>query len=829
VRDFDYTPATDFLESFFHGAEHAIEIRALSNSGGAKPLLGGTPDLIRAHCSTWDKPGWGVFFGCCTRIRGRPTGSRADLAELVALHVDIDAYKHGFSKEEIVAALKSCPIPPTVIVDSGGGIHAYWLLREPLDVRLPADGPDTIKEDVDAVLRQLAGVFAGDPAVCEIARVMRLVGTHNTKDGTLRPVVLLDASGPRYELSDLQATLDWLGPVLRAPEATDAASEPVETNPYLEAAKRYAFKPSIDVEQRLATMAYQAEGPASVNATQRDVSASMVSKGHGDEEILELLLTETRRAAWPHGERWNWKREETKIQRLISDWREKLAKIEASKPPPPPAPVRQLRGGSARPAEDPDGDASPEDVPKLSGYPLNDLGNAMRLILQHGTALRYVVGMGWHAWDKRRYCFDPAMVACRRLAHETARTMLLQAFDEPGRTKVLADRKKALVKFAVSSGDSKRISNMLSQAEPHLDVTADDLDRDPWALNCLSGTVDVRTGELRPHNQGDLLTKLIPVQYDPTAACPTWLRFLDEIFAGDDAMVAFVQRALGYTISGSTREQVIFILHGGGANGKSVLLEVIAALLADYASHCPSDTFTSNEIGGSGIPNDVARLAGARFVSIVETEHDKKLAEGLVKQATGGDRLTARFMRQEFFEFTPRFKIWLATNHKPRIRGTDNAIWRRIRLLPFNVTFVDREDAKAGQPIKDPDLKDKLLAELPGILNWAIEGCMAWLAEGGLKPPVAVNEATKEYRESQDIVAGFIDDRCNVDPGIECASGELYDAYKKWCTENGERTIPSSEFNASLTEKGYIPRKGTGGRRMRNGLNLRPIFDGQEA
>lgn len=475
--------------------------------------------------------------------------------------------------------------------------------------------------------------------------------------------------------------------------------------------------------------------------------------------------------------------------------------------------VVRLRGGHEPPEP-------PEQALNIFGHPLNDIGNAARLIAKHGAALRYVVGIGWHVWDGRRYEFDPATVAARRLAHATAREMLTHAFDMTTRGKGDEDRKKALVKFAVGSGNTSKINGMLSQAEPSLAVSTDDLDRDPWLLNCANGTLDLRTRELRPHSQDDLLTKLVPVPYKDGAACPTWTRVISEIFGGDTDMISYVQRAIGYSLTGLTTEQVVFIMHGSGSNGKSLMLEIIATILSDYASNCPSDTFVEQQRGG-GIPNDIARLVGSRFVSVVETEQDKKLAEALVKQATGGDRMTARFMRQEFFEFVPHFKLWMATNHKPRVRGTDNAIWRRIRLLPFLVTFADPDDAEEGQPIKDRGLKDVLMGELEGILKWMVDGCIAWQKDGLTKAPRAVMEATTEYRESQDATAGFIEECCHQSPGLQCAVGELYRAYRNWCAENGETTISSTAFGLALEEKGKPVTRGTGGRRYRKGLDLK--------
>ncbi len=821
----DYSASAEFLRNFFGPTtEHNVEIRSLPQEHGGgpnRPRFTRDAEIACEHLVKWDLPGRASYFGACTRVTGKASGSRADCAEMPGVWVDIDCEKQSFSKADAVSAALSLPMRPSLLIDSGGGIHGYWLLNEAMPV---LQGPLCDDESIIAVLRQLAGVLAGDPAVCDIARVMRLPGTSNFKYGEPRLCSLLEVSdfSIRYEFSDLVEMLDVQRPVLRSAATTLATIPDADNDPWLAVAKELAIWTPVDVQQRLRDMRYEGIGETAIHPTRCSVSSSLVAQGVEDDTIFEILLHATERAAGVVGSNWNWKREEKIIREEIRTARVKYAR-------PPKATVTNvvpLRGAAQAVAKIEEKDSPEEErdlAPRLAGYPLNDLGNAARLIASHGASLRYVVGIGWHAWDGRRYEFDPATVAARKLAHKTVRSMLLQAFDTKALTKEKAKARETVIKFAVGSGNTNKISGMLAQAEPHLACEADSLNSNQWLLNCLNGTLDLLSGDFRPHSQADLLTKLVPVEYDAGATCPIWEAFLLSIFGGSVEMVEFLRRALGYSLSGSTREQVIFILHGSGANGKSVLLDTIATLLNDYAAHCPTDTFTSND-RGSGIPNDVARLAGSRFVSIVETEHDKKLAEGLVKQATGGDRLTARFMRQEFFEFTPRFKIWLATNHKPRIRGTDNAIWRRILELPFNVTFVDKDVAKEGQPVKDLDLKEKLLVELPGILSWAVRGFIAW-SSVGLLPPVAVKEATKEYRDSQDIVASFIEERCNIDVGIECASGDLYNAYKKWCDENGERTISSGEFNSSLSEKGYFPRKGAQGRRIRRGLDLRHVYD----
>lgn len=453
----------------------------------------------------------------------------------------------------------------------------------------------------------------------------------------------------------------------------------------------------------------------------------------------------------------------------------------------------------------------------LASYDQNDIGNARRLLARHGEQMRYVVNVGWHAWDGKRWKRDDGDVAVRRFAHETAKAIFAE-------TAHVADRKAAehRAKWAISSGYTPRINGMLQQAEPHVALSADDLDTQAWAFNADNGTIDLQSGTLSPHDPRDLITKLAPVQYDPDAQCPIWEQFISEIFAGDQELVSFTQRALGYSLTGITREHVLFICHGSGSNGKSVLLETIAEILNDYSRQCPSDTFAAKD-KGSGMSNDIARLTGARLVSVVETDQERRLAEGLVKQATGGDRMAARYLHHEFFEFTPKFKLWLATNHKPVIRGTDHGIWRRIRLVPFLVTFQEAETAALGAPVKDDKLKEKLLTELPGILAWMVRGCIDW-QEIGLVPPDAVNAATTEYREQQDRLLGFLTDRCDEHSNYSCRFGDLYTGYKHWCADNGEQPISGKSFGDKLDEKGFAARKGAHGVRYRGGIDLKPEF-----
>jgi putative DNA primase/helicase len=300
---------------------------------------------------------------------------------------------------------------------------------------------------------------------------------------------------------------------------------------------------------------------------------------------------------------------------------------------------------------------------------------------------------------------------------------------------------------------------------------------------------------VRPHRREDLLTKVAPVRPDPAAACPVWEAFLARILP-DAPVRAFVRRAAGYSLTGLTTERVLFVLFGAGRNGKSTLLETLREVLGDYATVAPAELLLVKR--SEGIPNDLARLKGARFVTAAETDEGRRLAEGVVKQLTGGDTLTARFLHAEFFDFKPQFKVWLSTNHKPVIRGTDAGIWDRLRLIPFTVRIPDDE--------VDPGLPAKLRAEVAGIFNWLLAGLTEW-REQGLDPPEAVLAATDGYRQEMDVLGAFLDDACLEEPQVRATAKALYGAYSAWCERTGEQPENQRTFGMRLAERGYARRK----------------------
>lgn len=436
----------------------------------------------------------------------------------------------------------------------------------------------------------------------------------------------------------------------------------------------------------------------------------------------------------------------------------------------------------ARPGEDPPAEGEP--------LPLTDYGNSQRLVARYGHSLRYCHPWNkWLAWDGARWRLDDTG-AVWRCAKNTARGIFREAAEANNQ-----DLAKALGKHAVRSQGEARLAAMikLAESEPSIPVLPDHLDADPWLLCVQNGVLDLRTGELMDHDRDLLLTKIAPIAYDADARCPTWERFVQQVLGSNQPLIKFVQRAIGYSLTGSTRERVLFFLYGTGSNGKSTLIETIRTLMGDYAQRTPTETLLAKR--ENAIPNDVARLRGARFVSAVETEEGKRLAEALVKDLTGGDTIAARFMRGEWFDFKPSFKLWLGTNHKPVIKGTDNAIWNRIRLVPFTVTIPEDQ--------QDKDLLNKLRAELSGILTWAVEGCLAWQG-GSLGLPDEVRAATESYRAEQDVLAAFLQDSCVIDQHASVSAKALYEAYKRWCDDTGEHAASQRRVGSSLSERGLV-------------------------
>ena len=460
----------------------------------------------------------------------------------------------------------------------------------------------------------------------------------------------------------------------------------------------------------------------------------------------------------------------------------------------------------------------------LGRFNLTDVGNAQRLAYRHGSDLRYCgAWKSWLIWTGTRWQRDVSDEITRR-AKEVAKYILIQAAGEED-----DHEKKALVKHALQSESVGRIRAMIDLAASEkppsspIPITPSVLDKHPWLLNCENGTLDLRTGKLCTHQRNDLITKLVSVQYDPTATCPRWDQFLEKVLP-DKQVRAFLQRAVGYSLTADTRERAIFVLYGGGRNGKSTLQEIIAEVLGEYAGLIQVDRLLAKRTDQSGIPNDLANLAGTRYIRTRETEQDRRLAESVVKELAGGiDKIQARFLYGEWFEIEPTFKIWLSTNHRPVIRGTDNAIWDRIYLVPWNVRFWIPGKDPPGPPELQADtaLLEALRAELPGILAWAVRGCLDWQRQG-LGYPAAVRQATESYRRDMDVLAAFLDEMCDIGASYGVSARDLYGGYKQWRIDAGESAETQRSFGMRLAERGFSHKRGTGGAYVWQGLILKP-------
>ncbi len=431
------------------------------------------------------------------------------------------------------------------------------------------------------------------------------------------------------------------------------------------------------------------------------------------------------------------------------------------------------------------------DAPVRGPRPLTETGNAERLVDMFGGDLRWCSSLGWLAWDGRRWARDDRRRAYS-MAKETVRQIYREAADSDSE-----DVRKELSKWAHKSETRAAREAMvaLAASEPGIAIGVADLDADPWLLNVANGVVDLRTGLLRPHDRNDLMSKIAAVPYLSGAAAPTWEKALERVLPDPDVR-AFVQRFFGYAATGAIREHVLVIFYGTGANGKSTVVETIKHALGDYAIQTNPALLMAKS--NDTHPTERATLLSRRLAICSETEEGRALAEVMVKQLTGGDSINARYMRCDEFTFSPTHKLVMSTNHKPRVRGTDLGIWRRLQLVPFVVTIPEEE--------RDPVLLENLKGEASGILRWVVDGCLAW-QRSGLQPPDAVKAATDDYRRDEDVLAQFVADRCYVSPGksetVRVKAGDLYKAYRDWCEATGTREMSQRNFGSAMTERGF--------------------------
>ena len=418
-------------------------------------------------------------------------------------------------------------------------------------------------------------------------------------------------------------------------------------------------------------------------------------------------------------------------------------------------------------------------------YSHDDTGNADRFTDMFGETIRYsYIDKGWYFYNNKKWGFDNSG-SVKGLTDKVLKEMKIERSlceDE--------DEEKAFDKHLKYTRNNKGKTNMIKESEHRLAILPSEMDMSKETFNCFNGILNLKTGRIEGHDSKQYLSRMSNVEYTDKIDAPQWHEFLDQIFAGDKDLIRYIQKAVGYSMTGSTREQCAFFCYGNGRNGKSTFLEVINEIMGDYATNIQPETImVQGQRGGAN--SDIARLKGARFVTTVEPDEGMRLKEGLIKQLTGGDKVTARHLYGKEFEFEPEFKLWMGTNHKPIIRGRDLGIWRRMHLIPFTVQIPEDK--------VDKGLKYKLRKELPGILKWAVDGCMIWQREG-LDMPAAVSNAVNEYKNEMDVISAFLGECTLKGPG-ETRSSELYSAYTDWADENNEYKMSSRKFGLELTQR----------------------------
>lgn len=726
-------------------------------------------ELVRLN-----RQGRNIWAGICPR--NKPKGTTSDDVDLSRVlfadfdHTTVDDARNRWDAAGLPA--------PSMTINSGHGAHLFLRLAEPIDVQQ------------FRVLQIRLAKKVGSDELKDAARVLRLPGLLNQKPPTC-PAMMIDFDPAlRYELADLHTIL---------PDDGIASSNPATvTRPFNPPAGAPADDRQTEKKRRKGDLGALIQAVAYV----RRIDGSKILPGNRDATLHKTACFLVRDLALDDAEA-----------------RPLLVRLNESFPNPHPesvidknletarryarnAPGCKLPASSCEVPDEPDVDRvevdDEDDVPAtVSGetFPrghramLTELGNAERLAYRHGKDIRHSEALGWLVWDGVRWKRDDDREIVRRMI-DTARSIWREAAAEHD-----ADRAKLIGKHAATSQSKHQIEAAinLARALPGVAVKPDAFDADPMLLNVANGVIDLKTGALRPHRREDMMTRFAPVAFDPRAACPTFDRFMMRIIPDSDTRL-FIQRAVGYTLTGDVMERCLFIGWGGGNNGKSTFINCLRDMLGDYAMQTPIETLMQRK-GDAGIPNDVARLAGARMVAASEGEDGQRLAESKIKHLTGGtDAIPARYLHREFFEFVPRFKLWLGTNHKPIITGTDDAIWNRIRLIPFTERIPDAEI--------DRNLPDKLRAELSGVLRWAVQGCLMWKG-CGLAPPTNVKSATEEYRTGSDLMGTFIAECCIEGDNLREVARTLYEGYTAHCKASGVSYLSEVMFARKLKERDF--------------------------
>ena len=735
-----------FLKVLFDYCEGWVAVREFPEKGGATqapntPFFATDSDLadrLTAEADTAAKKGLALYVVAGTV--SAPGKARAeDVLAMQVVLVDLDHGDIAKKREHLVHHLG----PPSLEVASGGvtaegqrKLHLYWKLTEPEQ-----------SAGIASVCR-LRGVIAakvgGDLSFRSAHQPIRVAGSVYRKGGVERLATILAENPAEYDLAELTEMVTAMPPL-----EGDATSDSVPNN---------GSVPKGTVTELFG----QRIRENGVDGTTRFEALSRII-GYWIRRCRDGQVT--REKAWEEIVAYNEARIEPPwpLDRLKHEaeqlWRRDVERDTG------------ISGGDGNPTGEGNG------FDDLVPAPFTEDALALEFTTRFGGDWSYVAAWGqWLTWSGARWerettlrAFDLARLVCRTSA---------------------APCPKPSIKARLSSASTVAAVERLARADRRHAAESDKWDRDPWLLNAPGGIVDLRTGELLAHDRDLAMTKMATAS--PNGDCPTWRQFLETVTAGDAELQAYIRRVVGYALTGATTEHALFFLYGTGANGKSVFVNVVSTVLGDYATTAPIDMFMATT--GERHPTDMAGLRGARLVAAVETEQGRRWAESKLKALTGGDKITARFMRQDFFEFTPQFKLVIAGNHKPAIRNIDEAMRRRLHMIPFTVTIPPAQ--------RDKTLTDRLLAERDGILAWAVEGCLEW-QRIGLNPPRAVLAATEEYFDDEDAIGRWISEACVKGPSYTELTSTLFNAWKTAAEATGEHFGSIRSFSQNLSARGF--------------------------
>jgi len=727
--------------------------------------------------------------------KGGSRGKAKDVVGITGLHLDVDI-KGGDHKAEnlpendhdVAKLLSIFPLKPSIRIHSGGGLHLYWLFDQPWlftdnDERKRAK--DLVKDFQKGLIAYAKSYGWTLDYTADLSRVLRVPGTYNHKYDLKKVVIQECDNDQRYSLDEIFQSVEGMKTAL--PSKWPKVSSRKRTTSKSIKSESSSFpkgNPKADIQKVQESCAW-------FKHCRDDAKALSEPDWFGMMSIL---------ACCKNGEKVAHEWSEPYSGYSKHETRTKFEKAVSEAKPVTCQHIQESLGAGEYCDNCPNNGKvkSPAvlGLPKtgktnidLLAFPNTDLGNGERFAAQYGNKVCYCQEFGgWVVWNGTHWELN-ADSKVRAWAKKLVRKLQNLAVNTDGDVENKAVNKKYFLSLEANS----KFKGMLEAAASELTVSPDKFGNHDWLLNLSNGILDLRTKILMPHDSKYMMTYVLDYAYDPSAECPIWDSAVKEICDGDVEKVDYLHRVFGYTLTGSIKEQCLFILYGNGANGKSTVIQIAASMLGSLAKETGFSTFIGSKTD-SQIGHYLAELCNVRMVTTAESGMDNYLSEPLIKQVTGGDMISAKRLYQAPFSYKPRFKLFMATNYLPKFKGMDYGLARRLRVIEFDRTFRGRD--------VDPDLVDKLMGERAGILNRFLDGCIEW-QKGGLQEPVSVTSATHKYKSKMDWLDEFMDDCCDVDPGERCSKVELYPRYIQWCGENGEKALSKAAFYESLRKKGF--------------------------